>query len=566
MIEGRNFGAKVAGDDAASHLVRTRFGIEFDAREERWPIDGLREVDVGDMRTLVSPVLLHGLERTLRDAARVYSWPTLNQFRSALRHFKKTIRPDGQIAEWKLADLRRYRAVVMEEYGHEDSLRHLRSLLVNWQKGRYPGVSDELIAALKGMRLKGAEAGRAVRVMDPDKGPLTPDELHALLQGLNDAAEAGRLALDEFALAYLHLLTGRRPIQSAQLKCKDVVERLGDAEPAFPEGRPLRLLAIPRAKQRGHAFRQTRRAVDLTLETFQLFSALRDSVQTQLKAVLVSHGFALQPADLQHLLDHLALFPYWPQVKAAVVEAALWRDRGRHGDALASLRADAAGSAWHRPSGAVSDQVARICQSVGARNRMGGALQITAARLRHTKGTDLAREGLPTHVIAWLLDHSTSRSAEIYVDNLPEHAAQINDAMAQSVVMQRFASAFRGELVDSESEARGGADPLHSRLTFEGQGAATCGHLKQCGLDGGIPHACYTCSHFQPWLDGPHERFLADLLTEREDAIAQLGQASPVARRRDRLITAVAQVVELCRTRRAELQGASSGSALEEAA
>lgn len=124
--------------------------------------------------------------------------------------------------------------------------------------------------------------------------------------------------------------------------------------------------------------------------------------------------------------------------------------------------------------------------------------------------------------------------------------------MSTSLTLQRFASAFRGTLVDSEADAVAGGDP-ESRVAYKGQNAATCGHLKQCGLDGGLPHACYTCSHFQPWLDGPHAEFLAELQAERADQVAQLGADSPVAKRRDKLIGAVERVILLCDARRAEL-------------
>ena len=76
-----------------------------------------------------------------------------------------------------------------------------------------------------------------------------------------------------------------------------------------------------------------------------------------------------------------------------------------------------------------------------------------------------------------------------------------------------------------------------------------------------MPHACYTCSHFQPWVDGPHEAFLADLLTERADTVSMLGADSAVAKRQDKLIAAVESVVTLCRIRRSESTATSAAEA-----
>jgi len=555
-MNSRAFRAESGLDQADAPIVRTRYGIEFDAREAWWPIDGKQGIDVESLRALVAPALLPGLEATLRHAAGKYAWATMAQYLWALKGFQRACFPSKRISAWRLADFRRYRTVLMSEFGHEDSLRQLRSLLVNWHGGRHAGVSDSLIASLKEMRLKGVEAGRAVRSMDPDSGPLTPDEFHHLLSGLVDAAEAGKLGLGDFSLAYFHLFTGRRPIQSASLKCKDVVETLGDPEPGFPNGQPVYLLAVPRAKQRGHSFRETRRGIDLTPSNFQVFRAQREDVQHSFSELLERAGWELQELDVRSLMSELPLYPSWSSVTEAVELASQMRQGGQHGKALEALRLDAEGMAWHYTAREHSLRITEVCASVGSQSRDGQPLKISAARLRHTKGTDLAREGLPSHLIAWLLDHSTSRSADIYVDNLPEHAAEIDRAVSKSPTLQRFAEAFRGTLVDSEEDAIGGSDPEHSRLAYRGQGAATCGHLKQCGLDGGVPHACYTCSHFQPWLDGPHEQFLADLQAERAHLVSELGADSPVAKRRDKLIVAVGNVVQLCAARRVELEAA----------
>ncbi len=539
---------------ADAHFVRTRYGIEFDAREGWWPIDGKQGIDVDSLRILVTPAMLSGLEATLCFASQHYAWSTLNLFSTAVKHFQKVCFPAGKISSWKLADFRKYRAILIAEYGHEDYLRHLRSFLVNWHGGRHAGVSDSLIASLKEMRLKGVEAGRSVRSMDPDNGPLTPNEFHHLLSGLIDAAEAGKLDLGDFSLAYFHLFTGRRPIQSASLKCKDVVETLGDPEPGFPNGRPVYLLAVPRAKQRGHSFRETRRGIDLTPSNFQVFRSQREDVQHAFSELLERAGWELQELDVRSLMSELPLYPSWSSVTEAVELASQMRQGGQHGKAIEALRLDAEGMAWHHTAREQSVRIAEVCASVGSQGRDGQPLNISAARLRHTKGTDLAREGLPSHLIAWLLDHSTSRSANIYVDNLPEHAAEIDRAVSKSPTLQRFAEAFRGTLVDSEEDAIGGSDSERSRLAYRGRGAATCGHLKQCGLDGGVPHACYTCSHFQPWLDGPHEVFLSDLQAERAQLVSELGAESPIAKRRDKLIAAVENVVHLCSARRTELE------------
>lgn len=533
--------------------VRTRFNIEFDSNQDQWPINGFRSINVAELKAIVAPELCHGLTMTLIRAAQKYSWATVSMYALTLRHFQKTLFPIGKIEEWKISDFRKYRKFLISDMGHEDYLRSLRSLLNNWQKGRWPGVDPELMVSLNEMKLKGAETGRAVRVMDPDKGPLTPDELHHLVQDINDAAVDGKLSLENFSLAYLHIFTGRRPIQSAYLKCCDVVACRGDPEPAHPNGAPLYLLVIPRAKQRGHGFRETRRAIELAPVNFEVFRRQSEGVQERFRKLIEQFNWALQEKEMHHLMDHLPLYPAWSSIEKSLQGASELRESGRHGIAIDSLIRESQGNAWHCDPATHGKRISTICESVGTRSRSGGPLLVSALRLRHTKGTDLAREGLDGHLIGWILDHSTSRSSQIYVDSLPEHATEINKAMSNSLTMRRFASAFRGTLVDGEANALGGGDPRKSRLTYQGSGAATCGHLKQCGLDGGIPRACYTCHHFQPWLDGPHEQFLEEMLQERAGSLTALGPESPIAKRADKIINAVQRVIQLCNDRRIEI-------------
>jgi hypothetical protein len=58
------------------------------------------------------------------------------------------------------------------------------------------------------------------------------------------------------------------------------------------------------------------------------------------------------------------------------------------------------------------------------------------------------------------------------------------------------------------------------------------------------PVACYTCRSFRPWIDGPHQAVLDDLLARRQDQLARLGPR--VASTHDRTILAVTQVIQIC--------------------
>jgi hypothetical protein len=217
------------------------------------------------------------------------------------------------------------------------------------------------------------------------------------------------------------------------------------------------------------------------------------------------------------------------------------------------LRAVATGAQWHHSGQEITKMLQAAVKAAGSTSRTGESLSINALRLRHTKGTDLAREGLGRDIIAWLLDHSTVESVKVYTDNLPEHAIPANAAMALSPTMRNLAQLFRGQIVDTEADALAGDDPRSSRIHFKGKGTATCGTRKQCGMGSRIPICCYECDHFQPWLEGPHLDVLSGLLTERHQREATLGKDHKVTKAADSTIVAIINVIQKCEVRRQEL-------------
>jgi len=112
-----------------------------------------------------------------------------------------------------------------------------------------------------------------------------------------------------------------------------------------------------------------------------------------------------------------------------------------------------------------------------------------------------------------------------------------------------YAQAFAGVLVDSEADAKRGND-LNSRIKVDGKGLGSCGSYGFCGAN--VPIPCYTCMHFQPWLDGPHEIAYEELISERERLLELTGDKQ-IAAVNDRSILAVADVIQRCAIRREEL-------------
>jgi len=183
-------------------------------------------------------------------------------------------------------------------------------------------------------------------------------------------------------------------------------------------------------------------------------------------------------------------------------------------------------------------------------------LYVNPRRFRYTIGTELVKKGVAATVAAHLLDHSSLDSLKSYQKIIPDHAIPINKAMALG--MKPLVQMFRGQPVDRELDAKGGDRPEKTRILYDGQGTATCGIDRQCGLDQ-IPRCCYTCNHFQPWLDGPHEPLLEVLLEERQQRSELLGP-SEIVGVNDVTIYAVVEVIQRCESRRQELAAQSAST------
>lgn len=189
--------------------------------------------------------------------------------------------------------------------------------------------------------------------------------------------------------------------------------------------------------------------------------------------------------------------------------------------------------------------IALHCRLVVARLKLeptlGKKLKLCARRIRHTVATRAAEEGSGLLVIAELLDHTDTQSAQIYIDARPTQAARITAATLTSLVP--LAQAFAGTLVTSEADAIRGTD-LTSRVGDPAIGnVGTCGYVGNCSEL--APLCCYTCVNFQPWREAPHAKLLQALIDERARLLNTCSDPR-YAQIRDLTISAIAEVVKLC--------------------
>lgn len=137
--------------------------------------------------------------------------------------------------------------------------------------------------------------------------------------------------------------------------------------------------------------------------------------------------------------------------------------------------------------------------------------------MRHTRARQLARKGMPRHILSHWLGHTSENAIKHYYNDPAEQARKINESMAPALAP--LAMAFTGNLIDTVEEASLAHDPS-KRVEMARAGelvdVGCCGKHSFCSLTT-IPIPCYRCQYFEPLLDAPHTEVL-DSLNQRQNA------------------------------------------------
>lgn len=491
-------------------LARTRFGVEFDPRADKWAYrDATSTVNL-DFATwpATDSLIVSAKLSLLWYAEHMSSSHLINMFRR-MTHYMRTLyaEQDAILGEVTCVNLINYRntltATTSWYFGS------LSGLLKKWHSLGYPGVTDDAVVLLNQLRTQGNRKGEAVLTHDPIHGPFTDIEIQSLQASLDKVYLNGNVSREAYLLVYLFMLLGQRPTQYAALKVRDV------SVTYTKDGTPTYTLRIPRAKQRNQLSRTEFKERILIPQIGELLVHHSNEVRA------IFHGRLPDPSDAP-------LFP-----------------------ARRRFSKEPIGFEHHRTSQTISDLLERSLESLCVMSeRTGEPLNITATRFRRTVATRAAMEGHGELIIAELLDHTDTQNVGVYIEARPEIVERIDRAIA--MYMAPLAQAFAGMIIEDESQASRCGDPssriCDPRFDPSMKPMGNCGKHGFCGFL--APVACYTCVNFQPWLDGPHEVVLDYLIGERDRLAARTDLR--IASVNDHTILAVAEVVRLCEIRRKE--------------
>jgi integrase len=383
---------------------------------------------------------------------------------------------------------------------NEYKLGSLSGFLKKWYTMGFKGLSEDAYAYLNETTFKGNEKGRAVSTMDSQEGPFSDIELDLIQTAVNNAYSKGEILFSDFLLIWLFMIYGSRPIQLAQLKVCDLLA------PRRKDNSIEYIIKIPRAKNRMKARSEFKERI----------------VPPSLGKVLFSYAKEIKN-DFKNIIEDSNQAPLFSE-----------KEKNRSSEL-----------AYHMSSDKVRIRIQKVINSLDIiSERTGEKLHVTPTRFRRTIGTRAAAEGHGELIIAEILDHTDTQNSGVYVQATPEIIKRIDKAIA--LQMAPIAQAFSGVLFIDKSSAKRSDDPssdiIDPNIDESCKAMGKCGSFGFCGLLS--PLACYTCSSFQAWDDGPHEKLLLHLLEEREKLMQTTD--TRIASINDKTILAVAQVVDEC--------------------
>ena len=386
-----------------------------------------------------------------------------------------------------------------------------------WSADNKPefGFSEIYAQELEALELPGNPKGEAVRMEDPESGPLHKSlELPLLINALKSDEGRSLEYLQQRVVVALSIAFGRNPANLTFLRESDFEWLvLGGEDPCY-------IIRMPRIKKR--------------------FVNPRDDL---LDEYLDPHFGAM----IEQLIEVSKLVPLSFAERAFVNPEERPLLINRNGNKAAILSKDI-----DNVFNLTSSDIARLLSAFVKRHNIispltGELMRVTPRRLRYTLATGLAAEGISKRELARILDHTDTQHVNVYFEMAGKIVEHLDKATAKG--FSKYLNFFKGRLIDSDEDAvNGERDDKH--LTFvDDQNPAdqadigVCGESSVCHLD--PPYSCYLCPKFQPYRHADHEHVLECLLAGREERLKKYENAR-LGIQLDEVIAAVAQVAKLC--------------------
>lgn len=393
----------------------------------------------------------------------------------------------------------------LETNGFITKLGAIRSFFLFWKAHNPQAISEDGLQLLVRTKGKNRQSSNVLSD-DPEKSWLSDEEYETLLASVWRHYEESTFSTSRTLMVLLALQYARRPIQLAQLKFQDVRNAIKDDI----SGMTGLVVSFPGVKdvsaQTG--FRDSKfEHHPLPDHLWNLFEIQRNDVRSMVEHQL---GTTLTIQEL----EKLPAFITAGRLEVAIFELTNhygidWRTQLDHPLFHTREQNIARTLSWN-PNG-------HRDIDPPLSHRTGRPIVVTATRLRHTRARQLARKGVPLHVLSHWMGHTSEESLKAYYNDPAEDARKLDEIMAPALMP--VAMAFAGNLLDSEEQATRHNDPS-SRLEFPRKGelknVGNCGKHSFCATTS-VPIPCYRCRYFEPLVTAPHEEVLEALVARQEE-------------------------------------------------
>lgn len=339
----------------------------------------------------INAILLASIKETLAYTAVNFSSAYARKFFFSIK--KLVVFNQGTLDKFDYGLLNRfYNAYYKISYTHVESLKYF---IIKHYELNNEFIDQEMLDLILKWKVTKPNKTTAYIERKESLRPLSEYELKNLIGGMTKEYNDGNMTMNDYLLVMLMIYSGRRPMQIAQLKRKDLYIK-GNGN----------FLNIPRLKQ-GDSFRTDFSELRIGDNLFNSLSELKSVVKVFVQGEV---GDILSEDEL----NNLPLF-----IDPCFFNSTYKLDK-LYENNFFNL---------HMSSKRITGRVQAICQRVSKDKNK----KINSRQLRVTLATRLALKGYGLGTIAKALDHSNLKSVLSYAKNNEEFSFRIDQAINELV-------------------------------------------------------------------------------------------------------------------------------------
>ncbi|EEI6328028.1 tyrosine-type recombinase/integrase [Salmonella enterica subsp. enterica] len=363
----------------------------FSLNDSVWFLSKDVKLNFSYFESNINANLLASIKETLAYTAVSFSSAYARKFFFSIK--KLVVFNQGKLDKFDYGLLNRfYNAYYKISYTHVESLKYF---LIKHYELNNEFLDQEMLDLISKWKVTKPNKTTAYIERKESLRPLSEYELKNLIVCMTKEYKEGSMTMNDYLLVMLMIYSGRRPMQIAQLKRKDLYVKING-----------NYLNIPRLKQ-GNSFRTEFSELRLGDNLFNSLSELKSVVKVFVQSEV---GDILSEEEL----NNLPLF-----IDPCFFNSTYKLDK-LYENNFFNL---------HMSSKRITSRVQAVCKRVSKDKNK----KINSRQLRVTLATRLALKGYGLGAIAKALDHSNLESVLSYAKNNEEFSFRIDQAINDSV-------------------------------------------------------------------------------------------------------------------------------------